>query len=456
MRARVALAPQFKVTAQTLLLTNLLRLSDTQLEEAIAQELDLNPALERGGVELDDSTAGEPESSVPSFFDGVIRTDPSPDEDPPNRDPAELVPASEPPLDRIIREARLIVPADQLRIVVHLIYCLDEHGYLRVPERQLATDLSVPVDRVREAIRWVHQLDPPGVGARDARECLILQCLDLESRGVDCLVPRRVLEGAWEDFVHQRWKIVAQRVGLSLPDVQEALSFIREHLYPYPLSLVPAAPEESRGLARPDLIVRRHEQKGAVSWSVEIPGTPGRDLRIGPAFTVATRAASGEPTPDPAAQRWIQQSVERARTFIDALRQRQKLLLQIGEVLIEAQSEFFARGPRFLQPLTRAQVAQRLQVHESTISRAVSDKVLQLPDGRLIELSDLFDGSAAVKEAIREIVAVSEAPLSDRAIAERLRSQSIALSRRSITSYREKLGIPTMGLRRRRKALARA
>lgn len=128
----------------------------------------------------------------------------------------------------------------------------------------------------------------------------------------------------------------------------------------------------------------------------------------------------------PAEREWVCQAIERARHFIDALDQRRATLRRIGEFVVTWQDDFFEHGPAHLKPLTRTAVAKALGVHESTVSRAVSDKILQLPNGRLIEFSDLFDRSLAAKEAIRQLIRTSGSPFSDRAITVQLQARPSA------------------------------
>src|SRR6266511_5094477 len=156
----------------------------------------------------------------------------------------------------------------------------------------------------------------------------------------------------------------------------------------------------------------------------------------------------------PTERAWIQEAVGRARMFINALEQRCATLRQIGEFLVTYQVDFFTAGRRHLKPLTRADAAHALGLHPSTVSRAVSDKILQLPNGRMIQLCELFDASLAAKEAIRELLANNSSPISDNQIAEHLRAQSFDLSRRTVTQYREELGIPSRSIRNRSQALA--
>lgn len=432
MPMRTSLASQLRVTTQTVLLSQLLRLPDAAVDEAIDREVADNPALERRPA----AQRFRPPRAAP------------------DTDPFDGVPSRESPLDLLFSQARLLVPVEDLAVVGYLLDCLDEHGFLRATEDDLARETKLSPARVARAIAWLQRLDPPGIGARDLRECFQLQCLDLESRSVDCRAPRRILDAAWNAFTRQEWRRVARLSGLSLPDVEAAVAFMRERLYPYPLLLAPGDRDSPPPLAQPDLIVRRLDGDGLSGLVVDAPAPYLAELRISAVYQRAIRAAAptGGAT-DPAAWAWLQQAVGRARLFIDALERRRSTLERIGAYLVEQQADFFADGPRSLKPLTRTDAARALGLHESTVSRAVSDKVLQLPNGRLVALSDLFDGSLAAKACLREIVAASDEPLSDRELADQMRLRSFDLSRRTVTQYREEMGIPRMGLRGRGKTL---
>ncbi|MCW5881379.1 MAG: hypothetical protein KIS91_10650 [Anaerolineae bacterium] len=423
------LAPQLRVTTQMVLVSHLLGLANAAIEEAVTRELADNPALERAPVRRRRPRDG------PDVFAA---------------DPFESVPATATVIDQLLDQARLLVPAADLELVGYLLYCLDEHGFLRTSSEALAQELGVSRERIEGAIAWLHQLEPAGVGARDLQECFRLQCLDLAARGVDCSALRRIIDEAWAAFVQQHWRQVARQTGLHVAEVHTAVNLMRERMYPYPLMLASDGPNSADLLPEPDMIIRYAPGDGAGAFSVEVPATYLAELRIRAAYQRAIRAAApiGGAT-DPAAWQWLHQAVGRAHLFIDALGRRQAILQRLGEFLVAYQPDFLARGPRFLKPLTRRDAARSLGVHESTISRAVSDKIVQLPSGRLMELRALFDGSLAAKAAIFEMLASDAGTLSDREIAERLRLQSFDLSRRTVTQYREELGIPRMGLRSR-------
>ena len=444
MQLKTTLRTQTKVTAHMMLTTRLLRLSGAEVEEVVKQELAENPALE--GEERHRLRSAEMRPAASRSMDRdsstglghwAVDTD----------DPIERLAARESPIDRLLGQARLMVPTEDVETVSYLIQSLDERGFLTASEEELAPELGVSKERLRQAIAWLHQLDPPGIGARNLRECFLLQCADLQARGTDCKTVVYVLEKAWDPFARQRWNAVARCVRLSRSDIDAVLCFIREKLYPHPLQLVPQTAEEDSVLTRPDLIVRRSLEGGAAKFQVEIPAAQPYELRISPVFRMVLNAAD-QTGLGPEARAWTGEAIERARMFLAALEQRQRTLRRIGEFLACYQSAFFEHGPRSLRSLTRAELARQLGVHESTISRAVSDKVLQLPDGRLVALSDLFDRSLAAKEAIRAVLAQAGEPISDREIAARLERDSLHLARRTVAKYRSELHIPAAGRRR--------
>jgi RNA polymerase sigma-54 factor len=176
---------------------------------------------------------------------------------------------------------------------------------------------------------------------------------------------------------------------------------------------------------------------------LEIPDAEQYELRVCAPFADALRSnGNGRSALLPAERAWIKFYVDRAHLFIRALQQRWVTLRRIGEYLLAYQGEFLEHGPRLLKPLTRTRVAGALDFHESTVSRAVQDKIAQLPDGRLIPLRDFFDDSLAVKEAMRQVLANAHRPLSDREITECLRAEGICLARRTVTKYRAQLQHP--------------
>lgn len=442
---------QTTISAQTVLAGTLLRLPAVEMDAAVQRELAENPALEREEPNLSPQqitathrAAGEQASvwEPPATWRGA------PDWAGADEARLERLTHVPTPREQLISQARLHAPADILEVVCCLIHALDEHGLLRTAQDALAAELGFRAEQICAGIAWLQQLDPPGIGARDLRECFLLQCTHLAGMGVDCSRVVTILQAAWDSFRQQKWGSVAKEARISSHEVQAALQFMRDNLYPYPLSLLDGVSGRSAALGPPDLIVRRKTGGDRVTFWVEVAARGQYHLRIGEAHLLAARRHPMEATPLVAEEReWARQAVDQARRFIDAVEQRAVTLERIGQYVVEHQHNYFEYGPAQLKPLTRSAVAQALALHESTVSRAVSDKVLQLPSGRLIELSDLFDGSLAAKEAIRRLLHTAGPGLSDRQIAAHLEEQAFCLSRRTVAKYRAELGIGAAGRR---------
>jgi RNA polymerase sigma-54 factor len=248
---------------------------------------------------------------------------------------------------------------------------------------------------------------------------------------------------AWDDFIHQRNDRLACALDITVEMVEEARSFIRAHLHPYPLQLVVDSADDAVILTNPDLIVHRltNPGTGRVGFTIEIPAAEQFELRLSDHLEYVPQPITAEDRVESSRFEKLDRAIERARTFIDALNYRWHTLQLIGDFLASYQAEFFEHGPRCLKPLTRADLAVALSVHESTISRAISDKTIQLSDGRLMPLSGLFDASLAPKEAIRHILASANHMLSDREISSCLHDQGIFLARRTVAKYRRQIGL---------------
>jgi RNA polymerase sigma-54 factor len=450
---KTVLTIQTRITAQTVLASTLLRLSAADMEEAVKRELAENPALELAEPSaIRSRTAVErlSRSGDGAGWEGTGRGGSAAAWEGDDHDPLDRVAAALSPFEQVLSQAKLIVPAADLDIVAYLIQSLDEHGFLRIPEPDLAGELGVSHERVLQGIDWLQKLDPPGIGARDLRECFLLQCAHLTALGVDCSLVAQILHSAWDCFIQQRWECVLKRAKVSRAQIDSVLQFMRGNLYPYPLLLLAEDPHPETALTRPDLIVRRNPPTGDAGFTVEVVAAEMHNLRISSAYQLSVGTTpEGASKLAPAEREWVCQAIERARRFIDASEQRWATLRRIAGYVVAFQNDFFEHGPASLKPLTRAAVATVLGVHESTVSRAVSDKVLQLPSGRLIEFNELFDGSLAAKEAIRQLIRTPGKPLSDREIAAQLQGQSLGIDRRTVAKYRAQLGIPTMGRRQR-------
>lgn len=422
MSHKLSLKTQTRTSLQQVVASRLLQATTVELTDLVIQELADNPALELVG-----ELQRFPSDSSPAARNGSEE---------------EAWEVAQPPkvLDHLLAQAALLVQEQDRALVTYLIHCLDDRGYLDRSCESLAAEVGASPEEMDRALAVLHQLDPPGLGARSLRECLVLQCAHLEAEDAGSPLARRILAQAWDDLTAGRWDQVAQDLGVTVDAVRNAACFISGNLYPYPLALLSGQavhPAEAAAAMIPDLVIRRDGDH----LRVEVPTAAEFALRVSPSFRQALTAADVDL---PAAERdWIGQEIGRARLFIAALRQRWATLRRFGEFLVEYQGDYLRHGPLDLRPMTQATVSDQLGLHPSTISRLVRDKVMQLPDGRLAPLAECFDSALPAREAIKRLLAEAEHPLSDREISERLESQGLCLARRTVAKYRQQLHLPS-------------
>jgi RNA polymerase sigma-54 factor len=399
MQTNLSLKLQSRVTLQTVLTSQLLSLSHEELVQAVLHEARDNPALA-------------------PLARGLSRQQPTSFDDEPTLESLASQPTA---TDVLLSQLRLMIAEDDEDIAIYLIQSLDSHGYLKLNADQVADDLHITPQRAARVIASLRELDPPGIGARDTRDCFLLQCADLESRDIPCDDVRQIVTLAWDDLMHQRWHIVARITQLSLPRIEAAQQFMRLHLYPHPIALIQTTADAPPIVARADLCIRAvpAAEHAAAGFVVEIPAERSFQLLRESELPMN----------------------EHTRNFLFALQQRWATLRRLGEAIVSHQSDFLQHGPRHLKPLTRAQLASELSLHESTLSRAVADKFVLLPNGQTRPLAELFDSSCAIKTALSDTIVRAPKPLSDAALARQLHAQGFDVARRTVTKYRNELGL---------------
>src|SRR5262249_4160384 len=349
------------------------------------------------------------------------------------------------------------MPEADEEIAEDLVGSLDHHGYLPASIVEDTVEaLSSPPERVERVLAILQRMDPPGIGARGPRECLLLQLRRLAQVGephplADLLVAQHLSALAFRHF-----REVARLVGQTPKVVEAEWQFIRDHLHPYPThGFDPDSDEIAVPAAhvRPDVIIR----KRGSSFEAEVVERQRYDLQVNHEYLWARKhfsqlgCSEGE-------RAHVRCYVEQAQSFIAALKQRWDTMQRVSDALIELQRGFLERGQSALRPLTRADVARRVGLHESTVSRATDGKFVLLPNGRAVPFDDFFDSSLPVKKALRELIDLEDArrPLSDEQLARQLIKRGFTIARRTIAKYREEEGILPSRLRRCRAAGALA
>ncbi len=326
---------------------------------------------------------------------------------------------------------------EELRIARFLIGCIDGSGYLAISLSDAAEALEVPEEAVLSVLQRIWHFDPMGVGARDLKECLLLQAREKGATELVC----RLIDSHLEDLAQGRIPAIAKALGVTAKEVQETADFLR--------TLSP----------RPGAAYGEGEPVGLIP-DIRVQETPsGAAIELLSAGVPSLRLAEGAKArlPDAAAQAYMSERVRSARWLIQAIDQRQATLRRIVEAVLSRQPGLLSRGRAALRPMGMAEVAEAADVHESTVSRAVRGKYIEFPWGvlplRSFFTAELSGGTsaAAAKAAIRRLVGEEDAkkPLSDSALAERLAEEGIKLSRRAVAKYREQMGIPAAAKRKR-------
>jgi RNA polymerase sigma-54 factor len=334
-------------------------------------------------------------------------------------------------------------------IAEYLIYSLDQRGMLQQSLEELAAELAeenATVEELVELLGELRHLIHPALGARDLRECLLLQ---LEANEMSDPLVRAMIENHLEDITTNRLPRIAKSTGHSIADVKQALETIRA-LDPFPGFDHDAEPATA---ILPDVVVEELDGR----WEVRGVRSRTPRLAINPIYKQMLRdARSGD-----GVQEWVKKRLEAARWFMDAILQRQSTLERIATSIFVRQREFLEKGVRGLKPLRMQEVADEVGVHISTVSRAVSGKYAQTPRGTFA-LKFFFTGGTpratggvasqtAIKQRIAELVGQEDpkSPLSDDQLAEMLEERDrVRIARRTVTKYRKALSIPSSSQRR--------
>lgn len=448
----------------------ILQLPAMELEERIEQELTENPMLERLEASAEnepqpatDPAAQEEHAYIESMLSELERRSPDRSEMPRTRsnnydeesdrkqealqntpdEPKNLA-------ESLIEELAFTELGERGReIAEFVLYSLDERGYLTMSVEDLARDCGVEnasVEEVQQALHELRRLIHPALGARDLRECLLLQ---LDAYKLDDELVRQIVDLHLDEVTANRLPRIAKLTGRSIEDVKDALETLRA-LEPRPGAQFGGAPATA---ILPDVVVERVDGKYEVKVSRD--WTPR--LTLNPMYRQYLRdARKGD-----GVQEWVKKRIESARWFIDAVAQRQSTLKRIAERIFARQKGFLDDGVRALQPLRMQEIADEVGVHISTVSRAVSGKYAQTPRGSFA-LKYFFTGGTqreggevesqtAIKQRIAELVAKEDRanPLSDDQLAALLeQTEKIKIARRTVTKYRKALSIPSSSQRK--------
>lgn len=358
-------------------------------------------------------------------------------------DPLARIPMGQTLSEVLLQQLEALISPDDAAIAEQLVGNLNERGYLEISTQEIAVHLEVPLERVEYVLSQLQTLEPLGIGARDLRECLLIQLQALSEQGHEQKLAALLIERYLDRLGKSQFQEIARELKVSEQDVRRAIQYIRSTLNPYPAHSYNAEINTGRtgtAYVRPDVIIR----KGENGYEVELIEEKRYRFRIGQGYSTQPLSLSNDQT-GAEMQRYVNYHTERARFFIDCIHRRWRTLKRVAELVVDYQREFLAKGVRYLRPLTRAEVATRLNLDEGTVSRATANKYALLPNGRLMPISDFFDGSLGVKDILRELIASEDARhrFSDDELARIMSTRGTPMARRTVTKYREEMGIPS-------------
>ncbi|MEO5903272.1 MAG: RNA polymerase factor sigma-54 [Gemmatimonadaceae bacterium] len=343
---------------------------------------------------------------------------------------------------------------------------INDDGYLASPIEEIVASVNDMISQAAEAedrdfaalpiysisegekmLETVQELDPPGVGARDLRECLLLQ---LKDAGLTQSVPYRLVRDCFEELIAHRWSEISKRFGISAADVQKAADEIAK-LDPKPGLRFRSGDEN---YIIPDLIVDKIDEH----YTVFLNDANLPRLRLSKAYQEIARDKKKF---DGENKEFISNKLNSANWMIQAIEQRRQTMLKVMNYIVDRQREFFEKGVQFLKPLTLREVAEVINMHESTVSRVTNEKFVQTPRGVLplkfffssgLATSDGDDVSArGIKAQLEKLVQDEDPkhPLTDQAIVNILRESGVQIARRTVAKYRDQLGVLSARMRKR-------
>ena len=452
----------------------LLQVPTLELEQILRLELQANPLLEEvdPGEEPDDESNQEEETSEDletnsqsadsgtgdegdeinepidwdEYFKDGFRTAVV-EQEMEDDDQLERPPIYIPSGQQTLGEQLNLVVTDELdrKLGEYIIGCLNEVGFLACTLREIAAFFEVSEERVEKVLRVIQEFDPPGVGARNLKECLLLQ---LKAKGREDSLEAFVIKNHFDALKTRKFGDIAREMKITPKEVQEIAERIGE-LDPKPgLS---TTPEGARPIV-PDLVVDKVDD----DYVVYLNDSNLPRLRVSKAYEPHLKSGNQ----DHEAVQFIDEKKRYAEWIIKTIEQRRRTMIKVMEAIVREQREFFEHGAIALRPLTLQQVANAIGMHESTVSRVTRQKYVQTPRG-VFPLKYFFSAgldtqkgeevaAKAVKMMIKEIVEQENTakPLSDKKIVDLLAERGLKIARRTVAKYREQLGILNARMRK--------
>ena len=464
------LSLQQKLSPQQIQMIKLLELPAVQLEQRIKQEIEDNIVLE------EEERSAEDEEQPPQqiSFDEYLREDDTPSyksrinnfsKDDKQR-PVYLTEGRSLQEYLVEQLGYRNLPERDLRLAVYLIGSIDEDGYLRRDLESVADDiaftmgLETTAEELERLLGIIHELEPAGIGARDLRECLLLQMAQMPVNTRPRRLARKILTSYFDEFVKKHYEKLMARLQISEDDFRDAIAEIR-HLSPKPGNLYAEGGTDTTPYIIPDFIL--DYQDGRFNLSLNSYNVP--EVRVNRRYMDMIREMVGSDgrvrEKDKEAIQFVKNKIDSAKWFISAIKQRHDTLMRTMQTILDYQQEYFKDGDKSkLRPMILKDIADRTGLDVSTISRVVNSKYVQTQFG-IILLKSLFSeamqtdsgeevSSYEIKNILQQCIDEEDKrrPLTDETLMDILNSKGYRIARRTVAKYREMLGIPVARLRK--------
>ena len=457
------LSLQQKLSPQQIQMIKLLELPAVQLEQRIKQEIEDNIVLE------EEERSAEDEEQPPQqiSFDEYLREDDTPSyksrinnfsKDDKQR-PVYLTEGRSLQEYLVEQLGYRNLPERDLRLAVYLIGSIDEDGYLRRDLESVADDiaftmgLETTAGELERLLGIIHELEPAGIGARDLRECLLLQMAQMPVNTRPRRLARKILTSYFDEFVKKHYEKLMARLQISEDDFRDAIAEIR-HLSPKPGNLYAEGGTDTTPYIIPDFIL--DYQDGRFNLSLNSYNVP--EVRVNRRYMEMIREMVGS---DGRVREKDKEAIQSAKWFISAIKQRHDTLMRTMQTILDYQQEYFKDGDKSkLRPMILKDIADRTGLDVSTISRVVNSKYVQTQFG-IILLKSLFSeamqtdsgeevSSYEIKNILQQCIDEEDKrrPLTDETLMDILNSKGYRIARRTVAKYREMLGIPVARLRK--------
>jgi RNA polymerase sigma-54 factor len=474
---------QVKLSPQQIQLMKMLQIPTMELDQRIKEEMEVNPALEEGSEESeqtddeqsedqqeeqDTDNKEEEEIDLSDYFDDddipdyKLRVNNHSADDEERDTPLG---AGRTFQDLLFAQLGMTELDEEQRLLAeYLIGNLDENGYLRRELAAVANDLafsmniSVTVPDLEEVLAVIQELDPPGVGARDLRECLLIQIRRSEMRNADTIMAEKVLVKYFEEFTKKHYEKIARRLDIEEAELKPAIDLIL-HLNPKPGNSMIEASRTVQHIVPDFLLISEDEE---LKLTLNARNAP--ELRISREYREMMQhyaKAKVKDAKEKEALLFVKQKIDSAKWFIDAIRQRNDTLLYCMQAIVNYQKEFFLTGDETkLKPMILKDIADMVGMDISTISRVANSKHIQTTFGTYLlkyffsESLSTDDGeevsSREVKQILKDAIEAEQKrkPLTDEKLMKLLNEKGYNIARRTVAKYREQLGIPVARLRK--------